>query len=242
MSSGRFLSVTGLRVDYLGTEVLHGLDLEVDAGERLLVLGPNGAGKSTLLRCLGGPVKARTGSVLLDDVEMLKKATRERIRLGLSLCPEGRHLFPRMTLRENLLLGAAQRRQQESVLHDLEAIEHHIPWISNRWKHLAGTLSGGEQQMIAVARALMARPRLLLLDEPTMGLSPTAVERIRDWLLQLSQQQGLTILSAEQNVAFARQLATRVIVLSRGRITAHGFPEELVPQELSAPALAARFF
>ncbi len=235
------LELCGVRGRIAGAEVLHGIDLEVASGEALFVLGPNGAGKSTLLRAVAGGVEI-SGSIRLAERELAGLGPRERIRAGLSLCPEGRRLFPEMTVAENLLLGAHLRRDRAGIATDLAEMSDRLPWLSGRLGQLAGTLSGGEQQIVAVARALMARPRLLLLDEPTVGLSAAAIALLQDWLRLQTRDRGVTILGTEQNVVFARGIATRIAVLTGGRIRAAGLPDEIVPEGVTGIDLAARFF
>lgn len=212
------LAVCDLHAAHAGAEVLRGVDLEATTGEVVVLLGANGAGKSTLLRCLAGRVPATSGRIRFEGLEVSAMSTRQRIRRGIVLCPEGRHLFADMSVRENLLLGAHLRRDVGRMRDDLGVLCEQIDWLQDRLEQPAGTLSGGEQQMVAVARAMMARPRLLLLDEPSIGLSPAALSGLGAWLRLQSSRSGVTILCTEQNVAFGRSFARRCIVLTGGRV------------------------
>ncbi len=242
LTGAPLLAIQGLRARYAEAEVLHGVDLEVREGEAFFLLGPNGAGKSTLLRCLAGRVRG-SGRVSFGGKDLLTLTTRERIRLGVVLCPEGRRLFPEMTVEENLRLGAHLLFDRRGgVSDDIERLTQHLPWLAGRLRQAAGTLSGGEQQMVAVARALMARPRLLLLDEPTVGLSPAAIHALQAWLGLQARDRGVTILGTEQNVVFVRGIATRVAILLGGRIEVQGTPDKLVADVSETAALVARYF
>lgn len=235
------LEVRDLQVSHSQAEVLRGVDLGLETGEIVFVLGPNGAGKSTLLRCLAGRHPVERGAVCLAGEDLLEATTRERIHKGVVLCPEGRHLFGSMTVRENLLLGAHHRLDGRTALeHDLGVLCQRIHWLEDRLSQPAGTLSGGEQQMVAVARAVMARPRLLLLDEPTIGLSPAAIADLGRWLRSQAAKTGLTILGTEQNVVFGSDVADRCVILSKGRIDA--FAQDDGTGEGGLAPLAARLF
>jgi len=235
------LQIKNLKAHCAEAEVLRGIDLDLNQGEILFVLGPNGAGKSTLLRCLAGRVSGQ-GQVLFGGENLLQMSTRDRVRRGVVLCPEGRRLFPEMTVKENLLLGAHLRSDSAAVQDDLHRITQYVPWLPDRLLQAAGTLSGGEQQIVAVARALMARPRILLLDEPTVGLAPAAMGELREWLSLQSRERGVTILGTEQNVVFAKAIADRLAILGGGWIRSILEPHELVPKDSGAPDLASRFF
>jgi len=242
MTETALLRIEGLRVAYAETEILGGVELELQEGESVFVLGPNGVGKSTLLRCIAGCVPGQ-GRVHFDGKDLLALNTRSRIRCGVVLCPEGRRLFGEMSVRENLRLGAFLRRDRHGIEEDLRQLARRIPWLAERMEQPAGFLSGGQQQMVAVARALMARPRLLLLDEPTVGLSPAAIAELREWLGQQSSIHGVTVLGTEQNVVFARDVADRLALLGRHRIQSIAPAAELLPANVgSAAGLADRFF
>jgi len=230
------LCLDGLRTGYGAAEAIHGLSLSVRRGEILFVLGANGAGKSTLLHCLAGRLPAN-GRILLAGEDIAETDTRQRLRLGVALCPEGRRLFPDMTVDENLRLGAHLRRDRAAVEKDLDELQVLWPWLDERRTQKAGTLSGGEQQLVAIGRALMARPRLLLLDEPTVGLSAAAIALVADLLRLQSRERGITILGTEQNVVFARELAHRVALLAGGKLRAVGQPAEVLPQDVSSSQL-----
>jgi len=234
------LEIRALRAGYDQAEVLQGVELRLEVGEILFLVGPNGAGKSTLLRCLAGRVPTVAGSVRFDGEDLLAWKTRDRIRKGLVLCPEGRHLFPEMTVEDNLLLGAHHRRDRRATRDDILGLCRQIDWLEARLSQAAGTLSGGEQQMVAVARALMARPRLLLLDEPTIGLSPAAIVELTHWLRVQSAEAGVTVLGAEQNMVFAREVADRYQVLTDGRIHPASTSRDAAPAD--SGDLASKLF
>ena len=216
MSAG--LSVRGLSAGYGGIRVLDGVDLEAPAGRLTAIVGPNGAGKTTLLRALSGLIP-REGEVLFDGAPLPPEAAAVVAR-GLAHVPEGRQLFPQMTVRENLELGGwlVGRRERAARLAE---VQQALPKLAERAAQLAGTMSGGEQQMLAVGRALMSRPRLLLLDEPSLGLAPMMVDELFAIVRGLHEQ-GVTILLVEQNVAQALALAEDAYVLERGRVVLHG--------------------
>jgi branched-chain amino acid transport system ATP-binding protein len=211
------LSVRNLRSGYGPIEVLHGIDLSVAHGEIVTVIGANGGGKTTLLMTICGKPKVRTGEIVLDGEDISRLPTHLLIRRGVALVPEGRRIFPRMSVRENLLMGAfACPAGQVSA--GLEFVLSLFPALKARLSQSGGTLSGGEQQMLAVARALISRPKLLLLDEPSLGLAPLMVGRIFDTIRQLRQERGTTILLVEQNAFQALKLADRAYVMVNGRI------------------------
>jgi branched-chain amino acid transport system ATP-binding protein len=217
------LEVRGLRAGHDGGDVVHGVDLDVGDGEAVAVIGANGAGKTTLLRAVCGLVPASGGSVRLDGREVLGTSTHALARRGLAHVPAERHLFPRMSVRENLLLGAFPRRDDA----DRRALVHELfPALAARARQEAGTLSGGEQQMLALGRALMGRPRVLVLDEPSTGLAPRLATDLYRALGRLVAQ-GTTLLVAEQQVPLALDLVDRGYVLDRGRVAFSGTAGEL---------------
>jgi branched-chain amino acid transport system ATP-binding protein len=220
------LDVRDLHAGFGAAAALRGVTLAVERGESVAVLGPNGAGKSTLLRTLMGRVTCTAGSVLWDNIDCTNDPTDVRVGRGMSLCPEGRQLFPAMSVQDNLLLGAylASRRELRIRLDD---IYHRFPLLYERRSHLAGGFSGGEQQLIAVGRALMSRPRLLLMDEPSSGLSPIAIGHLCDILGEV-RDMGMAILVVEQNVRLATEMSRRYYVLNRGVIEAAGATADLV--------------
>ena len=203
---------------YYGTiEALKGISLEVEEGEVVTLIGSNGAGKSTTLRSISGLTPPRTGTISFDGSDISATPPQDIVQLGISQSPEGRHCFARMTVRENLELGAYLRRNRAEINEDLERVFSLFPRLQERDKQKAGTMSGGEQQMLAIGRAMMARPKLLLLDEPSMGLAPILVERIYETVAEINKQ-GTTILLVEQNANFALEYSSRGYVLETGTI------------------------
>jgi len=212
---------------------INGVSLSVRAGELIALIGANGAGKSTLLQTLCGLIARWEGEILFEKESLNGLKPQAIVKRGLCLVPEGRLLFPPMSVLENLKLGAYlryRRRENEAILEDLETVMELFPILRERARQPAGTLSGGEQQMIAIARALMARPRLLLLDEPTMGLAPFLVRMILDTLVQLKER-GITVLLVEQNARAALQIADRGYVLENGRIVLEGAAVDLLADQ-----------
>ncbi|HEY8769406.1 MAG TPA: ABC transporter ATP-binding protein [Thermoleophilaceae bacterium] len=210
------LEVNGLHTFYGTIEALKGISLEVDEGEIVTLIGSNGAGKSTTLRSISGLTPPREGSIRFDGLEIGETPPQEIVRLGISQSPEGRKVFQRMTVRENLDLGAYLRRDNE-IVKDVDRVFDLFPRLKERERQKAGTMSGGEQQMLAIGRALMAQPKLLLLDEPSMGLAPILVERIYETVVEINKQ-GTTILLVEQNANFALEVSNRAYVLETGTI------------------------
>jgi branched-chain amino acid transport system ATP-binding protein len=211
------LEVSDLHTYYGNIAALKGISLEVEEGEVVTLIGSNGAGKSTTLRSISGLTPPRQGSIRFDKVEIGETPPQEIVRMGVSHAPEGRRCFQRMSVSENLELGAYPRHDSDGIDEDLERVYELFPRLKEREKQKAGTLSGGEQQMLAIGRALMAGPRLLLLDEPAMGLSPILVERIYETIREINQR-GMTILLVEQNANFALDVARRGYVLETGEI------------------------
>ena len=210
------LEVHDLHTFYGNIEALKGISLEVEEGEVVTLIGSNGAGKSTTLRSISGLTPPREGTIRFDGTEIGETPPQEIVRLGISQAPEGRHCFPRMSVRENLELGAYLRRDAR-IAEDLDRVYDLFPRLKERERQKAGTMSGGEQQMLAIGRALMSEPRLLLLDEPAMGLAPVLVERIYETIAEINRQ-GTTILLVEQNANFALEVARRGYVLETGTI------------------------
>jgi branched-chain amino acid transport system ATP-binding protein len=221
------LAVDRLAVHYGGIRAVQAVSLEVAEGETICVIGANGAGKSTTLRALVGLTASAAGRITYRGRDITHLAVHERARLGLSLVPEGRGIFPRMTVAENLLMGAYQHRDGAAIRGDLDRVLALFPRLAERQAQVAGTLSGGEQQMLAVGRALMSRPRLLLLDEPSMGLAPLVVERIFETLRAIAAQ-GVTLMLVEQNANLALQLSDRGYVLDGGRVAISGPAADLL--------------
>ena len=223
------LKVAQLRAGYGAVEVLRGVDLAVNAGETVALLGSNGAGKTTLNGVLSGLVKARNGQVIFDGQDITGWHARKVVQAGLIHVPEGRKVFPNLSVLENLSLGAFTRGRERRVA-NLEKIFGIFPRLHEREKQLAGTLSGGEQQMLAIGRGLMAEPQLLILDEPSLGLSPLLVEEMFSLIGQLKAQ-GLAVLLVEQNVGQSLEIADRAYVMENGAIRFCGKPAELLASD-----------
>jgi branched-chain amino acid transport system ATP-binding protein len=221
------LEVSDIHTFYGNIEALKGISLTVEEGEIVTLIGSNGAGKSTTLRSISGLTPPREGSIRFDGKEIGETAPQEIVSRGISLSPEGRHIFPRMTVRENLDLGAYLRKDTNGVKADLDRVFDLFPRLKEREKQKAGTMSGGEQQMLAIGRALMAQPRLLLLDEPGMGLAPILVERIYETVAEINRQ-GVTILLVEQNANAALEAAGRGYVLEVGEVALADDAEKLL--------------
>jgi branched-chain amino acid transport system ATP-binding protein len=227
MADHVLLQVDNLEVRYGAIEALKGVSLEVRAGEVVTIIGGNGAGKSTLMKAISGLEPAAAGRILFGDADITALAGHRRVGLGIAQSPEGRQVFADQTIRDNLLLGAYHRRVADAeVAADMKAQFERFPRLLERRAQMAGTLSGGEQQMLAIARALMARPRLLLLDEPSLGLAPLVVREIFD-VIRMLKSQGVTILLVEQMANQALAVADRAYVLETGRITLTGTGAEL---------------
>ncbi len=216
---------------YGNIEALKGISLTVEKGEIVTLIGANGAGKTTTLRTITGLIKPRQGTVILEGEELTAFKPHEIVYKGVSMVPEGRGIFARLTVAENLDLGAYTRNDKEGIKADLERVYELFPRLKERRSQVAGTLSGGEQQMLAIGRALMARPRLLLLDEPSMGLAPVLVELIFDTIVDINRQ-GTTILLVEQNALMALSVAHRGYVLRTGEIVLSDTAENLRTNEM----------
>jgi branched-chain amino acid transport system ATP-binding protein len=220
------LAVTALEVAYGGIRAVKGISFEVHAGELVSLIGANGAGKTTTLKALTGLLAAGSGDIRLHGVSIRGQGAWDLARQGLVMVPEGRGIFARMTITENLLMGAFTRRDDE-VEADMERVFGLFPRLKERCSQLGGTLSGGEQQMLAIGRALMARPQVLLLDEPSMGLAPLMVDKIFEVVADIHRQ-GVTVLLVEQNARRALQLASRAYVMESGEITLSGVARDLL--------------
>ncbi|HUD53542.1 ABC transporter ATP-binding protein [Parvibaculum sp.] len=230
------LFIRGLHSGYGRIEALHGIDLEVEQGEIVSLIGANGAGKTTLLMTVCGRPRASAGQVLFDGRDITRLATHEIAALGLAHAPEGRRIFPRMTVFENLQMGA-MIADPARFGEDLERVLALFPRLSERISQRGGTLSGGEQQMLAIARALMSRPKLLLLDEPSLGLAPLVTKQLFENIRAINREQGMTILLVEQNAFQALKLAHRAHIMVNGRIELSGSGAEL----LDNPAVRAAY-
>jgi branched-chain amino acid transport system ATP-binding protein len=212
-----FLEVDNIQTFYGNIQALKGVSLAVEEGECVTLIGSNGAGKSTTLRSISGLTPPRTGSIRLGGREIAQLPPQDIVRLGICQSPEGRRCFPRMSVRENLELGAFLRRDSDGIRSDLERVFGLFPRLEERESQKAGTMSGGEQQMLAIGRAMMGNPKLLLLDEPSMGISPVLTERIYETIAEINQQ-GTTILLVEQNANFALEVSKRGYVLETGKV------------------------
>ena len=221
-----FLEVEDIHTFYGNIQALKGITIEVQEGECVTLIGSNGAGKSTTLRSISGLTPPRTGSIRLAGEEISLLPPQEIVRLGICQSPEGRKCFQRMTVRENLELGAFLRRDHGGIKEDLDRVFDLFPRLKEREVQKAGTMSGGEQQMLAIGRALMGQPKLLLLDEPSMGIAPILVERIYETIAEINQQ-GMTILLVEQNATFALGVSRRAYVLETGAVVMSDESEKL---------------
>jgi len=236
------LHIEGLRAGYGAVQVLEGISLHVNDGETVALLGTNGNGKSTLMKCIMGIVPLRTGSItaVIDGIEhnLAGQATEDIVNLGIALIPEGRRLFPRLTVEENLLLGAYRPIARDAIARNLAFCHEVFPRLAERRTQLAGSMSGGEQQMLTLARALMTAPKILLIDEPSVGLSPLLVSHIINQIRDLKERYGLTVLMAEQNFHQAIRIADRGYVIVHGRIEYEGSSRD----ELSNNALIRKLY
>ncbi len=227
--SSPLLSIKGVKAFYGPVAALKGISLHVDEGEIVTLIGANGAGKSTLMMTIFGRPQASEGRILFGGTDITQRPTHEIARAGLAQVPEGRRIFPRMTVFENLQMGALNGKS--SFAQDLDCVTALFPWLGTRAQQRAGTLSGGEQQMLAIGRALMSRPRLLLLDEPSLGLAPLIVKQIFEVLKRLNRDEGLTVFLVEQNAYHALKLADRAYVMVNGEISHAGTGRELLARD-----------
>jgi branched-chain amino acid transport system ATP-binding protein len=225
------LEVENIHTYYGNIHALKGVSLTVDNGEIVTLIGGNGAGKSTTLRTITGIMKPREGHVRLEGEDLAPYKGHEIVYKGIAMVPEGRRIFARLTVAENLDMGAYSRNNKQEIAQDLERVYSLFPRLRERRTQLAGTLSGGEQQMLATGRALMARPRLLLMDEPSMGLAPVLVELIFDTIKRINEE-GTTVLLVEQNALMALTIADRAYVLQTGEIVLHDVAEKLQTNEM----------
>lgn len=225
------LEVENIHTYYGNIHALKGVSLTVDKGEIVTLIGGNGAGKSTTLRTITGIMKPAQGSVRLEGEDLAPYKGHEIVYKGISMVPEGRRIFARLTVAENLDMGSYSRNNKQEIAQDLERVYSLFPRLRERRSQIAGTLSGGEQQMLATGRALMARPRLLLMDEPSMGLAPVLVELIFDTIKRINEE-GTTVLLVEQNALMALSIANRGYVLQTGEIVLHDAAEKLQKNEM----------
>jgi len=221
------LEIRGLHVTYGGIRALHGISIDVPAGTIVTLIGANGAGKSSTLRAVSGIATVSRGSITFEGRDITNHPPHEIVGLGIAQSPEGRMAFSNLTVLENLHMGAYLRRDKHEVARDLGHSFELFPRLKERRKQSAGTLSGGEQQMLAIARALMSRPKCLLLDEPSLGLAPILVETIFSRIVEINREMGLAILLVEQNANLALQVASRGYVLETGRVVLHDTSENL---------------
>jgi branched-chain amino acid transport system ATP-binding protein len=236
MSAAPLLELKDLRVAYGGIQAVKGIDLRVAQGELVCLIGANGAGKTTTLKGITGLQPIKSGTIHYAGEDITGRPAFQLVRKGLSMVPEGRGVFGALTIEENLAMGAYARSDRSGVRRDLERVFELFPRLKERHRQTAGTLSGGEQQMLAMARALMSQPKLLLLDEPSMGLAPLMVQKVFETVLTISGE-GVTILLIEQNAKLALEVASRGYVMESGEITLHGEAKRL----LSDPKVRAAY-
>ena len=227
MSHTPILQLRDVKIAYGAIEAVKGISLELAKGELVSLIGANGAGKTTTLNAIAGTLGVSAGELLYDGKRIEKLPAHKRLRQGLALVPEGRGIFTRLTVEENLRMGAYCRRDNEAIEADMERVFTMLPRVKERLQQVAGTLSGGEQQMVAIGRALLSRPKLLLLDEPSMGLAPLVVEKIFEVIRSVAAE-GVTILLVEQNANLALEFSQRAYVMESGRITLAGSGAELL--------------
>jgi branched-chain amino acid transport system ATP-binding protein len=225
------LEISDLVTAYGKIEALKGVSLTLEAGKITCLLGPNGAGKTTLMMSIAGILKPRRGSIRLEGSELVGQSPARIVSRGVALVPENRLVFPQMSVHENLLAGAYQRNDKAAIAADLERMYDRFPRLRERHEQMAGTLSGGEQQMLAVGRALMSRPRILLMDEPSLGLAPLIVAEIFNIVRELNRD-GTTIFLVEQNAHMALQVAHQFFLMEQGRVTFKGMPGQLAEDEV----------
>ena len=224
------LEIKDLEVSYGMIAAIKGVSFEVNEGEVIALIGANGAGKTTILHTITGLIKAKAGSIVFDGHDLTKTPAHKIVELGMAHVPEGRRIFSQLTVLENLKLGAYTRKDKDGIAEDLETVYSRFPRLAERKKQIAGTLSGGEQQMLAMGRALMSKPRIIVMDEPSMGLSPILVSEIFD-IIQSINSTGVTVLLVEQNAKKALSIADRAYVLEKGRISLSGNADELINDE-----------
>ena len=227
---GTMLTINDINVFYGAIHAIKGVSLEVNEGEIVTLIGANGAGKSTILRTISGLLKPKTGSIQFEGQEIAGMPAHEIVKTGISQVPEGRRIFAEMSVLENLELGAFTRKDKDGIKADMELVFERFPRLKERIGQLAGTLSGGEQQMLAMGRALMSRPRLLLLDEPSMGLAPLLIKEIFA-IIQDINKTGTTVLLVEQNAKMALSIADRAYVLETGKVVLEGPARDLLGNE-----------
>jgi len=225
------LKVNDICSFYGDVQILHGVSLEVKAGEMVTLLGSNGAGKSTTIKAICNINPVKSGEIIFNDQPIHKLPAYKLPDLGIALIPEGRHLFPAMSVKDNLLMGAYTQKDKAKINETLEEVVEYFPRLKERFNQTAGTLSGGEQQMCAIGRGMMTRPKLMILDEPSLGLAPVIVDQIFEILKRLREEENLTVLLVEQNAQLALENSDRAYVLENGQISVTGPAEELLHSE-----------
>lgn len=225
------LQVNNICSFYGDVQILHGVSLEVKAGEMVTLLGSNGAGKSTTIKAICNINPVKSGEIIFGGQPIHKLPAYKLPDLGIALIPEGRHLFPSMSVKDNLLMGAYTQKDKAKINETLEEVVEYFPRLKERFNQLAGTLSGGEQQMCAIGRGMMTRPKMMILDEPSLGLAPVIVDQIFDILKRLREEENLTVLLVEQNAQLALENSDRAYVLENGQISVTGPAEELLHSE-----------
>ena len=225
------LEISNLHVKYGAIEALKGISISVKSGQIVTMIGANGAGKSTLLRAISGLIRVASGSVLFEGTEIANMAPHKVVKAGISHAPEGRMIFANLTVRENLEMGAYPRSNKAEIANDLERVFVLFPRLKERYKQSGGTLSGGEQQMLAIGRGLMARPKMLLLDEPSLGIGPILVKAIFATIVEINKELGMTILLVEQNAHLALKIAHYGYVLETGHIILEGAAADIAKNE-----------
>jgi branched-chain amino acid transport system ATP-binding protein len=221
------LQVSDLIVELAGLEIIKNVSFRVERGEVVSIIGPNGSGKTTILNTLAGIYRPRRGSIIFDGVEVKNLGVHERVAKGLILVPETRNIFPEMSIYENIVAGAILIKDKNKIREKLEIIYNIFPWMRSRSKQLAGTLSGGEQRMLTIARALMSEPKLLMFDEPSAGLAPKIVAEIYNIIEKLNKELNITVLIVDQNVKKALDLSSKFYILFNGEIVYEGRPGEI---------------
>ena len=225
------LKVNDICSFYGDVQILHGVSLEVKAGEMVTLLGSNGAGKSTTIKAICNINPVKSGEIIFNDQPIHKLPAYKLPDLGIALIPEGRHLFPAMSVKDNLLMGAYTQKDKVKINETLEEVVEYFPRLKERFNQTAGTLSGGEQQMCAIGRGMMTRPKLMILDEPSLGLAPVIVDQIFEILKRLREEENLTVLLVEQNAQLALENSDRAYVLENGQVSVTGPAEELLHSE-----------
>jgi branched-chain amino acid transport system ATP-binding protein len=221
-----FLKIENLKVSYGSIKALKGVSLEVEKGEIVTLIGSNGAGKSTLMNSVSGIIPAESGKIIFDGKDITNKPPQKIVKSGLILCPEGRQVFPKMSIYENLMMGAITINSKQEIQNNLEKAYELFPILKERSKQMAGTLSGGEQQMLAVGRALMSSPKLLMLDEPSLGLAPLIIQEIFNLIGRINKM-GTTILLVEQNARMALKISHKAYVLETGNVVLSGAADDM---------------